>query len=103
MGLLYRPSCNFFVNLDMLLHERILLSLLHSTALPSCTFPPRTLPPTVPLCPHTALSHPQGKRCFVSGAGNVAQYCAELLIAEGATVRPPSLAQKFSLAWPGPA
>lgn len=28
----------------------------------------------------------KGKRCFVSGAGNVAQYCAELLVRLGAVV-----------------
>jgi len=28
----------------------------------------------------------QGKRCLVSGAGNVAQYCAELLLEKGAIV-----------------
>lgn len=28
----------------------------------------------------------QGKRCLVSGAGNVATFCAELLLEKGATV-----------------
>ena len=29
---------------------------------------------------------PQGKRCLVSGSGNVAQYCVEQLLLDGATV-----------------
>ncbi len=38
-----------------------------------------------PACP--SPSPPlQGKRCLVSGAGNVALFCAELLLQKGATV-----------------
>ena len=32
------------------------------------------------------VANPQGKRCLVSGAGNVAQFCAELLLEKGAIV-----------------
>lgn len=55
--------------------------------------PPECTPPGVPgPVPLTGPHHPpqpvplQGKRCLVSGAGNVAQFCAELLLQKGATV-----------------
>lgn len=38
-----------------------------------------TLPPPPP-------GRPQGKRCLVSGAGNVAQHCAAKLVDQGAVV-----------------
>lgn len=45
---------------------------LHST--PAAPNPPSYTPPF------------QGKRCLISGAGNVAQYCAQLLLEKGAVV-----------------